>query len=98
MVWVGFDDNRELNLEGAKSALPIWADFMKQAAKFRRYQDVRNFQPPPGSCRRRFAPIPVNWPANSARMCASDVFIDGTQPAIECQVHSLTPTQFADRA
>src|SRR3982751_6384798 len=48
IVWVGFDDNRELNLEGAHSALPIWADFMKQAAKFRKYQDVRNFQPPPG--------------------------------------------------
>lgn len=25
IVWVGFDDNRELNLEGAKSALPVWA-------------------------------------------------------------------------
>ena len=35
VVWVGFDDNRELNLEGAKSALPIWADFMKRAAKLR---------------------------------------------------------------
>src|SRR5881296_2310756 len=25
--WVGFDDNRDLNLEGARSALPIWTDF-----------------------------------------------------------------------
>ncbi len=25
VVWVGFDDNRELNLEGAHSAAPIWA-------------------------------------------------------------------------
>ena len=32
VVWVGFDDNRELNLEGAHSAAPIWAEFMKRAA------------------------------------------------------------------
>ena len=31
IVWVGFDDNRELNLEGAHSALPIWTEFMKRA-------------------------------------------------------------------
>ena len=30
-VWVGFDDNSELGLEGAKSALPIWTAFMKAA-------------------------------------------------------------------
>ena len=30
VVWVGFDDNKELNLEGAHSAAPIWAEFMKQ--------------------------------------------------------------------
>jgi len=97
VVWVGFDDNRELNLEGAKSALPIWADFMKQAAKFHRYQDVRNFQPPPGV-------IPTRICADSGQLATeycpnvrSDLFIDGTEPAIECQVHSLTQTQYADR-
>ena len=61
VVWVGFDDNRELNLEGAHSALPIWADFMKRATKFHRYEDVRNFQPPPGrdlrQNLRRFRPV-----------------------------------------
>lgn len=33
VVWVGFDDNRDLDLEGAKSALPIWAEFMKRATQ-----------------------------------------------------------------
>ena len=33
IIWVGFDDNRELMLEGASSALPIWTEFMKQAVK-----------------------------------------------------------------
>ena len=31
VVWVGFDDNSQLGLTGADSALPIWADFMTAA-------------------------------------------------------------------
>jgi penicillin-binding protein 1B len=31
VVWVGFDDNTPLNLDGARAALPIWVDFMKHA-------------------------------------------------------------------
>src|SRR5207237_9749377 len=30
-VWVGFDDNAQLGLTGADSALPIWSDFMQAA-------------------------------------------------------------------
>ncbi len=35
IVWVGYDDNRDLDLEGAKSALPIWTEFMKRATQLR---------------------------------------------------------------
>ena len=38
VVWVGYDDNTDLKLEGAKSALPIWAEFMKRAAKRGEYR------------------------------------------------------------
>ena len=31
VVWVGFDDGRPHGLSGAQAALPIWADFMRQA-------------------------------------------------------------------
>jgi penicillin-binding protein 1B len=31
VVWVGFDDNSQLGMTGADSALPIWADFMTAA-------------------------------------------------------------------
>lgn len=31
VVWVGIDDNTPLNLSGAKAALPIWVQFMKDA-------------------------------------------------------------------
>ena len=38
VVWVGYDDNTDLKLEGAKSALPIWTEFMKRAAKRAEYR------------------------------------------------------------
>ena len=33
IAWVGFDDNTDLNIEGAHSALPIWTEFMKKAQR-----------------------------------------------------------------
>ena len=48
VVWVGFDDNRELDLEGAHSAAPIWAEFMKRAVQLREYRDTTPFQSPSG--------------------------------------------------
>jgi penicillin-binding protein 1B len=41
VVWVGFDDNRDFKLEGARSALPIWFEFMKRAHQHREYRAVR---------------------------------------------------------
>ena len=31
VVYVGFDDNDDLGMKGADSAMPIWADFMREA-------------------------------------------------------------------
>lgn len=31
VVYVGFDDNDDLGMKGSDSAMPIWADFMKEA-------------------------------------------------------------------
>jgi penicillin-binding protein 1B len=48
VVWVGFDDNTDLKLEGSKSALPIWTEFMKRAHQHRDYLGTKNFAPPEG--------------------------------------------------
>ena len=48
IVWVGFDDNRELDIEGAHSALPIWTEFMKRSLLLRRYADAKPFEAPNG--------------------------------------------------
>uniref|UniRef100_Q024S8 Penicillin-binding protein, 1A family n=1 Tax=Solibacter usitatus (strain Ellin6076) TaxID=234267 RepID=Q024S8_SOLUE len=87
VVWVGYDDNRELNLEGARSALPVWAEFMTRAAKFKPYRDAKAFAPPSG-----IVTVPVC--EESGQMAGpfcprtrSDVFIDGTQPQAQCSLH-----------
>ena len=48
IVWVGFDNNDDLKLEGAKSALPIWTEFMKRAHQHREYRNPAPFAPPEG--------------------------------------------------
>src|SRR5207249_6590904 len=34
-VWIGFDDNKQLGLTGAESALPVWSDFIENAIGLR---------------------------------------------------------------
>ena len=48
IVWVGLDDNTDLEIEGAKSALPIWTEFMKRAITFRAYRNPAPFEPVDG--------------------------------------------------
>ena len=48
IAWVGYDDDRELKLPGADSALPIWTEFMKLATQYPAYRDAKPFEPPPG--------------------------------------------------
>ncbi|HEV2802331.1 MAG TPA: PBP1A family penicillin-binding protein [Pyrinomonadaceae bacterium] len=35
VVWVGFDDNQQLGLTGAESALPVWEEFMRGTLELR---------------------------------------------------------------
>ena len=50
IAWVGYDDNRDLNLEGARSALPIWTEFMIKATRLYppRDPDQVSFEAPGG--------------------------------------------------
>jgi penicillin-binding protein 1B len=48
IVWVGYDDYSDLKIEGAKSAAPIWAEFMKRAVKLPAYKNVKPFEQPDG--------------------------------------------------
>ncbi|HLL73213.1 MAG TPA: PBP1A family penicillin-binding protein, partial [Pyrinomonadaceae bacterium] len=35
VVWIGFDDNTQLGLTGAESALPVWEEFVRGAVELR---------------------------------------------------------------
>jgi len=48
VAWVGYDDDRDLNLTGSESALPVWAEFMKRATQQPYYRNVQEFTPPQG--------------------------------------------------
>jgi penicillin-binding protein 1B len=97
VVWVGFDDNRELNLEGARSALPIWTEFMKRASRYRPYRSASSFEPPPGVVSVHICPESGQLAGSYCPNVQSGVFIDGTQPVVECRLHSVAPRQYADR-
>ncbi len=87
VVWVGFDDHRDFKLEGAHSALPIWAEFMKLAHRHPEYRDVRPFEAPDGI-------VTVDIDADTGELATprcphirSEVFIAGTQPVTTCRLH-----------
>jgi penicillin-binding protein 1B len=87
VVWVGFDDNRDLDLEGAHSAAPIWMQFMKSALQYREYRDTRPFEPPDGIVTIEIDPesgMPAS-PACPTRQQES--YIAGTQPVGVCPLH-----------
>ena len=84
-VWVGYDDNRELKLEGAQSALPIWTEFMKRAHTYREYQRPQPFEAPDGIVN---VDIDPETGKLAALGCGSDpiaeVYVAGTQPVEFC--------------
>ncbi|MDP9171698.1 MAG: penicillin-binding transpeptidase domain-containing protein, partial [Acidobacteriota bacterium] len=87
IVWVGFDDNRELNVEGAKSALPIWTEFMKRAILLRPYSAPREFSAPSGVVTVTIDPQSGMPATPSCPQRQSEVFIAGTEPVGSCPLH-----------
>jgi penicillin-binding protein 1B len=89
IVWVGFDDYTELGLEGAKSALPIWTEFMKGAAAYAPYRESREFRQPNGLARTNIDPTTGQIATDFCPGRISEVFIDGTQPQEICARHAM---------
>jgi penicillin-binding protein 1B len=87
VVWVGFDDNRELNLEGAHSAAPIWAEFMKRALEYREYRDTKAFRAPAGIVSITIDPESGMPASPSCPKTRSEVYIAGTEPVGVCPLH-----------
>lgn len=89
VVWVGFDDNSELGLEGAKSALPIWTSFMKSALALRPELGAESFPPPPdGIVNEEIDPTTGLLATEQCPARRTEYFIEGTQPQETCEAHS----------
>jgi penicillin-binding protein 1B len=86
-VWVGFDDNTEMPLEGAKAALPIWTEFMKRAHTYREYRNVAEFQAPDGIVTAEIDPLSGQLATAACPQRRAEVFIAGTQPTDYCRLH-----------
>jgi len=87
VVWVGFDDNSELNLEGSKSALPIWTEFMKRAIEQPLYRDAKPFKVPGGITSAAIDPDTGLLSTPSCPSSRIEFFIAGTEPGETCQGH-----------
>ena len=83
VVWVGFDNGQPHGLSGAQAALPIWADFMRQAQAA---YATRAFTVPEGVS---FVDIDVTNGKRANGYCqlvAREVFLAGSEPGL-CEEH-----------
>jgi penicillin-binding protein 1B len=89
VVWVGFDDNSELGLEGAKSALPIWTSFMKSALAIRPDLGGEGFAAAPeGVVTDDIDPTTGLIATDQCPSHRTEYFIQGTEPQQICEAHS----------
>jgi penicillin-binding protein 1B len=84
VIWIGNDDYTDLKLEGAQAAVPMWAEFMKNAVKLPQYSDTQLFDPPAG-----ITAVTLDKATNliADASCPEDytaAFLDGTQPTGTC--------------
>jgi len=96
VVWVGFDDNSELGLEGAKSALPIWTSFMKAALALRPELGGESFPAPPdGIVSAEIDPTSGILDTGQCPTRSTEYFIQGTHPLKPCEGHTCEHPELA---
>ena len=84
VVWVGMDDYTDLKIEGAHSAAPIWAEFMKKAVKLPAYQDVKPFTAPDGVVVLTLDKVTNKVATPSCPETYQAAFLAGTEPTETC--------------
>jgi penicillin-binding protein 1B len=93
VVWIGFDDNKQLGLTGAEAALPAWVDFMNDAVALRPDLGGENFECPEGI---KFVEIDAATGLRSTLTCPVRELIAVTErmaPSMECYLHGNLPAQ-----
>jgi penicillin-binding protein 1B len=98
IIWVGNDDYTNLNLEGAKAAAPIWAEFMNRAVKLPQYSDAKPFSPPSGVQQVKIDYKNTWLPSDDTCPVGIYVaFLDGTAPNGTCSHMGDSPQNLLQR-
>ncbi|HAP41070.1 MAG TPA: hypothetical protein DCQ94_15125 [Nitrospira sp.] len=82
-VGVGFDDEEALHLTGAQAALPMWVEFMRRIMP----ATPRDFARPPAVVMREIDPQSAQLATSKCPQRVAEVFIEGTEPSVYCEVH-----------
>ncbi|MGZ3699550.1 MAG: penicillin-binding transpeptidase domain-containing protein, partial [Bdellovibrionota bacterium] len=94
-VWVGYDSQKSIgpNETGARVALPIWLNFMKEAVKG--YPDT-DFAIPPGVVFASINSLTGRPAAANSSASIREAFIEGTQPTESDDKSDTTPESQSD--
>jgi len=84
VVWVGFDRDAHLGLTGSSAALPIWAQFMREALAGR---PESRFAVPRGVVLADVDPASGGLAVAGCRQAARQAFLDGEAPEHDCDLH-----------
>ena len=87
VIWIGFDDNRDLGQTGGATAGPIWADFMLKATALSAYRDVKDFMPPEGVQSVLIDPESLQLATPNCPGTREEVYIAGSAPTEFCELH-----------
>src|SRR5216110_342356 len=87
VIWIGFDDNRDIGLAGGVVAAPIWADFMTRAAALAQYRDVKDFAMPDGVQSVVIDPESLQLATPNCPTTREEVYVAGSAPTDFCELH-----------
>lgn len=87
VVWIGFDDNRDLGLLGGSTAGPIWTDFMLRATELSAYRDVKDFAMPDGVQSVLIDPDSLQLATPNCPVTREEVYVAGSAPTQFCELH-----------
>ncbi len=87
VIWIGFDDNRDLGITGGVVAAPIWADFMTRATSLAQYRDVKDFAMPDGVQSVLIDPETQQLATANCPTTREEVYVAGSAPTVYCELH-----------
>lgn len=92
LAWVGYDDNAELRMSGAKAALPLWTRFMREIEP----EGGGDFPGPAGVVLVQIDPRTGGRADPACGPGIAQAFFEGTEPTARCDETISAPTPRAE--